>query len=1044
MNDPDDPAERREKPPIDPELERIRNQIADLLAGNRANIAQREGVIQRPLWIPNKQGKGREKLLDYLEHHETWNPIEFMKAFMLPSDFVLKPGQETIIDSIASILGMKGGASFEHSIAFAAETGWGKGIAIHALAAFGLGIQFTKPSSPDVIGNRPVLPIPGDAENDLEDFAMSLSDGIQLIVTPTIALAVEFYSTIRRMYGNYYDIANANTDLFPRFKQILPPVRYVKRRNNTSSVCYPCKLVAGTSGSLNIFCDKPDDTTGAAPTGTAIYASTIVMTQELYERFTLIFNTPPRPFMTQPVKNFIGIVLIDEIHTVLVGRYAIRVALQRTKMIAKTVIGLTGTLPPSFTKRTGIKTIEIAERRRNPRILFPLPAFPQPSDAMQIAIDSSWLGYMQALTTAHEKRTAVFVENKYHLKVTLCVLVDMIQKRIKQFGLFASGEIPEILLGIYGELQTAITTDPVICRDVTKYGLVDGRQSGFTFREAYLWAALRGILLITADMGTYIRKIITTILTAPGIPWAIVLATSAIAEGTNMSQLRTVVVTSQERTDDRNLPFYKAGQMIGRGDREDVGGFAFGPMAKQLTTREQPVNQFLLHLWIASRPVALTEFVGLIITPENPTIQIRGYDCLKASDLTGIGIPQDRHEEIRAILKQECSVRGLEKIAYQGASGLRSAPMLIISPKNMQRPVDMIETCAYGQLIRLFAHEDTFNFGVLLIDNVVAGSIAQLPMLAQLCVISLALTITGGKTLAMRAPVVCQAYEVFIAQRIADMQRYPDFWALSQVIKRIISAILGTRAQNAAMMHDQGFQHEAPLVYCDNEPDGWGVFVVELLLATNHWSKISTTWAIYRGSLGSVWDHVFMLHEIFHRNKKLPVHDQTLLLMRYIEQRPDLNIKLVMPAEHFTLATAIYALGAYAPNRPCGMNLAPKPLIVNPFKMQRLMMKEALVDNLLLTLLTFTCSCLTIFYDVTDTKSLRMRYTAAHQDPLREDAPVVQVFEVDVPPVTPEEASATRVRYGLADWFHNVVTCGTLVQDRVNERLAGGSPHSTR
>jgi hypothetical protein len=136
---------------------------------------------------------------------------------------------------------------------------------------------------------------------------------------------------------------------------------------------------------------------------------------------------------------------------------------------------------------------------------------------------------------------------------------------------------PEIMVGIYRDLQTAIATDPAICRDVTPSGLSLSSSNAIPFNEAYMWAAMRGILLICADLGTHVRRVLTTILTISQVPWCIVLGTSALAEGTNMCNLRTVIILGQHYDKPKTVPFYKAGQMIGRGDREDIEGITFAP-----------------------------------------------------------------------------------------------------------------------------------------------------------------------------------------------------------------------------------------------------------------------------------------------------------------------------------------------------------------------------------------------------------------------------------------------------------------------------------
>jgi hypothetical protein len=102
------------------------------------------------------------------------------------------------------------------------------------------------------------------------------------------------------------------------------------------------------------------------------------------------------------------------------------------------------------------------------------------------------------------------------------------------------------------------------------------------FCEAYTYLALRGIFLVTADLSSTVRKRIASILSDSSQIWSVVLATSAVAEGNNMKQLKSVFVLVKQPNANGFFPVYKVVQETGRVDREDQGGIAFCPDPKRL------------------------------------------------------------------------------------------------------------------------------------------------------------------------------------------------------------------------------------------------------------------------------------------------------------------------------------------------------------------------------------------------------------------------------------------------------------------------------
>jgi hypothetical protein len=65
-----------------------------------------------------------------------------------------------------------------------------------------------------------------------------------------------------------------------------------------------------------------------------------------------------------------------------------------------------------------------------------------------------------------------------------------------------------------------------------------------------------------------------------------------------MSRLRTVIIVGQHYDKTKTLPFYKVGQPLGRGDREDLSGFAFAPVPQELTEEIKHFSSLIIQLEI--------------------------------------------------------------------------------------------------------------------------------------------------------------------------------------------------------------------------------------------------------------------------------------------------------------------------------------------------------------------------------------------------------------------------------------------------------------
>jgi hypothetical protein len=200
-------------------------------------------------------------------------------------------------------------------------------------------------------------------------------------------------------------------------------------------------------------------------------AAVSVITQEQYDVLSQRFGEQLIPFIRRTIGSRIGIIIIDKVHTILVGRCAIQLAIQRTRSEKLAIIGLTGTLPRNFTYQTGLQSEIINEQQKSPRIIFTIPSYPSQTDVLKLVRELGWLADIQAIASDKIKRTALFIENKTYLKIVLFSLVSYIRTNIMDHQLPETRDPPEIMVGINRDLQTANATDPAICADVTPYGL---------------------------------------------------------------------------------------------------------------------------------------------------------------------------------------------------------------------------------------------------------------------------------------------------------------------------------------------------------------------------------------------------------------------------------------------------------------------------------------------------------------------------------------------------------------------------------------------
>jgi hypothetical protein len=773
-----------------------------------------------------------QTLADYLRNNKMFNTEEFFRLFILPPGFILRPHQEEMIRILASDIAMEGlsNLGYRHSRLFIAPTAAGKSIVEEYLMT---------------VVAESFVPLATGKPRQL----------CGVIACSTIQLATETWNRLQKPWISYYKAAMSCSDLEFKNKALLPILAY-----NAEKIAFPrlqIKLVAGGTGKESIWIDNETLSSEGLPLpegeklkGKNI-AMILVVTYEhlvsLLARACDVVVLPWLPNVQFRIIDHIGFCIFDEAHNVEMGRSSaagLRMWLQQRNIWT---IFLTATASLSLSTTLGC-TVETTHHfrvsRKFPRVIYPMKCFPNDVVLAVSMAEMGFAAWIQGITFNRVFRTAIFIENKLVLKAVLCLVIHQIMRDTDSYY---PGEGFDSMIHDdphYFDLENVLLKDPAVIYDDIPYGELCLDECKITFKEAILFAAKLGIFINTADFATLTRKRISLILSTQGVPWTLVLASSTLAEGCNMTLLSVVIVGASAGTQSKQafIPTFKVAQEVGRVDREDFGGFALMPRVESLAEDSTVINRYELIS-------TLFNFGIPKIDAETLLRQLQFSDSFYITKIFEVSDYVDMFINEKVISQYTSNpqeIRGYERIPYFFNKSLHILPAFPIFEVDR---VELARPCLMQRIYKQFMRsKQEFNLHFFSYDIVCAQFLSWHPPLLQLAVAVIHLKLPQWNSHTPLNAKRLKHYITFYEKKLEIILSIP-------VIKEIYSNILELmtilwNVKLPQLKHTDWLCLRPKLIF-KGEISALSVFLTCYLTAVRGWEIICSEWSVYRPFLSS-------------------------------------------------------------------------------------------------------------------------------------------------------------------------------------------------
>jgi hypothetical protein len=764
---------------------------------------------------------------------------------------------------------------FCDSMVFIVDTGQGKSVLFNFAATH---VMFTHMSSE-------VEPPKGIAR----PFARTL-----LILVPTIALAHEVHNKMSKAWNRYATVVLQDWD--PEKKKLpkhlmrkLPEVRYYFNADDRAK-CTPLtspmiKIVAGGTGSPDIKINGRQDT-NVVPDEEGHYgrmkqAAIVVATYEHgLNIITKADKIDPQLGGTAAVR--ICGVIMDEVHYMTESdRPAAAAVFLWCKIYDICVVGLSATCTVRLSdklRKNGVSIHQFSTMRDHPRIGLDWPAYNNECDLIFGAAEVCFGAYLTAVLTRYKSRTGIFIENKLHLKIVLCVLYHYIF--VTRRHLFPDGGPRAVDTPAIHHLVQYARADITIQRDTTPYATLVDETFTTPFNVVFVACATIGIVLVNGDQSTLIRKQESFVISDVHAQVACIMSTSALAEGVNMPHLRILAVLAAAGAKASILlSSVKILQMIGRQDREDRGGLVLVPPipCHYKETREIPSTIHFAD--VIGGGVDAIHMPAIKDNIDVPFDEFR-TEVLKPDDLAVL-YPGVKHDKLVVYAKYLEPVTGFMPIPYYGAGRLMTLP-------GFYRITDRIVPSLSMRIMKLFRSGKNFNFTILGLPMNALSLLSCLPCFTQIGLITLFFQMK--QTPPSKSPFQVARFNTFTAfvarrrQRIATRRPFLCLFTLIQSAAMMVWQSQMRFKWKLSMNEWNLFRFACSEIMCD----AFAAFLTEVTMATRNWDGIASEWGIYDSAFCGFFSAADTFVSILVDGPYFPVADfESYVVRRVGEELPE-------------------------------------------------------------------------------------------------------------------------------------------------------------
>jgi hypothetical protein len=698
-----------------------------------------------------------------------------------------------------------------------------------------------------------------------------------IVCVPTIALAHEVYT---KQYAVWLDYAKAALGLITcgSFEKeaealiYLPEFRwYYEARDAGRTNPLPStmvKIIAGSTGKSDFFVNAKSNRDAAhdaddAP-GRYAPALLIVATYEQLLLLLLKANKTHPAIGGRKLYQLIGCVIFDECHYITESDRSAALAILIWLRIYDICTNfLTATTTERFIAKVeslGVAVHRHETVRRCPRVSINAAPFATEEDLIYGAAEFGFGAYLTAVVTAMRSRTAIFIENKLLLKIALTVMHYYIF--VARSGLVAGQGVP-IKHHMVEVLLELARHDLSIQSDTREYGAFIARHITTKFSTVIVDMWSIGVVLVTADLSSLIRRHLSRMLSDPRVPLALVLATSALAEGVNIAHVRMLAIfTVAYQGRKILLTSVKVLQMLGRHDREDVGGVVCTPPEDTHGNDFEPMPSSVFFADILGG--------GIDVQMLNSVIQLSGMNftqetqaAFDAQDVQMMyrACPEELIPRWLACVPQ---MTGYVRIPYYACNRLMSIPGFSVTRES-------VTPCLLLRVMKLFRQGRSFNMTVFAASETACSVLAGLPCFAQIAIIVVMLQLRQYPPSAKS--IRAQQHKEFIKfaeARRADITSSVAFNNLYTHVKLAIDQIVTAQRNMKQRLEQDGWV----ITRYTASPDvlmALAVFVTDLTLAPCNWDGIVTEWAVGNSMFGGFFGNVDTLIDVLVDQPYLPV-----------------------------------------------------------------------------------------------------------------------------------------------------------------------------
>jgi hypothetical protein len=787
-----------------------------------------------------------QQISNYLNAEGTFSHDYFYRTF-------IHPPTRRLWDQQCAMLALINTKAWEH-----ATLGSKDSIIIHAPTASGKSV---------VIDYFSVIA----AGNFVPQAIGSTSHKSYIVACPTIQLCHEITASLTTLWRPWLQAMQGED---PPQKGKVPLVYTQVTRGGGHFPVTPFKEIAGGTGSENLlvelmYGDNGELLDSEARTKKGKQAWLVVATYEhaasilaraatnrLYSWDTMSKTT---------VLDHIEGVIMDEAHNVEMGREAawcLHMWIKRRNLWA---VYLTGTASATLATTLEAEQHDFFVQRKFPRVFLPFSCFSEVTSLIIHAVSLCFCGWVQSIMTMRSQRTAVFIENKLFLKITLCVLVYKLQTDVK--SLFGTDALLDYINDpAYDSLAEALRRDTSLVCDSIAYGKFLDSHYNIPYNVALVWAYRRGIILYTADLSTGVRRRLSVILSSRTVPFTVVIATSALAEGCNMAGLKYVFVpaTISSKGKKSILTITKAAQQAGRCDREDEFGMSFIPPVDQCRETDTVIDPLMYFSVMFDYGVTKEDADAVYRYAQRDPEECVVNDVFGVPELT---VMFGDEAVVRQLVDVETRLAGWFGIPYYFNNKFTYSPAFYLV-HNEALSVDMVKPCFMMRVIKLFARGRSIDMSIFALPHSTVQAIGSIPLVAQLGLVTLFLSAPRNAPFGETGKMQTAAYRKFYEEQELLVKNddtlrkiYTTLRAVAQIIseyKPDIPSYPNWKLSKSRCAFSAEYQ-------------AFAVFITLILNATEKWELICMEWGVHCSVYSSFLQNLDLLVAICQDKSYMPV-----------------------------------------------------------------------------------------------------------------------------------------------------------------------------